>query len=113
MMRNVAEGNYRITPANCLFARRNRVRGRLSLLLCFLGCLLVFCPSSAQCQLYLDLENPNLAKIPIAVPDFVAQSPAPLNGRDLARIIKNDLYLTVTTLLSSPPSPQNPMTARF
>jgi len=32
--------------------------------------------------------------MPIAVPDFVSQGPAPLNGRDLARIIKNDLRLT-------------------
>ena len=110
MTRNVAEGSYRITPGNCFLAGRNRIRGRLSLLLCFLGFLLVFCPSSAQCRLYLDLENPNLAKIPIAVPDFVAQSASQLNGRDLARIIKNDLYLTglFDIVEGSPPNPQNP-----
>jgi TolB protein len=112
MMGNVAEGNHRITPGNRSVATRSRVPvpSRLSLLLCFTLFLLVFCPSYAHCKLYMDLENPNLAKVPIAVPDFVSQGAEALNGRELARIIKNDLYLTglFDIVEGSPPNPQNP-----
>jgi len=45
-------------------------------------------------KLVLDVENPNLAKMPIAVPDFVAVGPGAINGRDLAGILRNDLYMT-------------------
>ena len=66
-------------------------------------------PVQSHCKLFLDLENPNLAKMPIAVPDFVGQGPASLNGHDLARIIKNDLYLTglFDIVEKFPSSPQN------
>ncbi|MGO9566743.1 MAG: Tol-Pal system beta propeller repeat protein TolB [Desulfomonilaceae bacterium] len=88
-----------------------RIRiGTLSSLFCFLWFLLVFCPSPVQGKLELELENPNLAKMPIAVPDFVSQGAGALNGRDLARIIKNDLYLTglFDIVEESPPNLQNP-----
>lgn len=50
--------------------------------------------SSAHAKLVLDVENPNLAKLPIAVPDFTALGASPVNGRDLAGILRNDLYMT-------------------
>lgn len=56
--------------------------------------LLVSVPLPAASKLVLDVDNPNLAKMPIAVPDFVSSQPGTLSGRDLARIVKNDLYLS-------------------
>jgi TolB protein len=105
MKHKVADGNYSRGYVS------SRIRGgRLSYLICSLGFLLIFCASPAHCKLYIDLENPNLSKIPIAVPDFVPHGPCPLNGRDLARIIKNDLYLTglFQIVEDSPPPPQHP-----
>ena len=40
------------------------------------------------------LIAPGLARMPIAVPDFVTDQPGPLSGSELAAILKNDLYLT-------------------
>ncbi len=72
-----------------------RVGGCLKTLFCLIALLtMVDWPFQAHSKLFLDLENPNSAKMPIAVPDFVGQGPTSLNGHDLARIIKNDLYLT-------------------
>ncbi|MCA1961523.1 MAG: Tol-Pal system beta propeller repeat protein TolB [Desulfomonile sp.] len=56
--------------------------------------LLVAVYSPAYAKLVLDVENPSLAKMPIAVPDFIALGPASINGRDLAAILRNDLYMT-------------------
>ncbi len=71
------------------------IGGRLKTLFCLISLVsMVAWPVQSHCKLFLDLENPNSAKMPIAVPDFVGQGPASLNGHDLARIIKNDLYLT-------------------
>ncbi len=99
-----------ISFGNCYISRRSRVLSHLSFLLCFVCFLLICCPYPAYSKLVLDLENPNLAKMPIAVPDFVAQGAGALNGRDLARIIKNDLHMTglFRIIEESPPHTQNP-----
>lgn len=62
--------------------------------LILLSFLAVAWPSPGFGKLQLELDNPTLAKLPIAIPNFTSSNPGPLNGRDLARIIKNDLYLT-------------------
>lgn len=51
-------------------------------------------PSSGTARLQLDLNSPTMAKMPIAIPDFTSSSPGPLNGRDLAQIVRQDLNLT-------------------
>lgn len=48
----------------------------------------------AHSKLVIDVDNPNLVRMPIAIPDFVSDAPSSLNGRDLAAILKNDLALT-------------------
>lgn len=48
----------------------------------------------AEAKLVIDVENPNLARMPIAIPDFVSRQPGSLNGRDLATTVRNDLHLT-------------------
>ncbi|MDQ1238166.1 MAG: TolB protein [Thermodesulfobacteriota bacterium] len=50
--------------------------------------------SPCSSKLVIDVENPNLDKMPIAIPDFVSDSSTPLHGRDLAAILKNDLAMT-------------------
>jgi len=56
--------------------------------------LAVFIGGPAWGQIYLDLDKPKVAKMPVAIPDLQSAQPRPLNGRALAGIIKNDLYLT-------------------
>ncbi|MGC8660632.1 MAG: Tol-Pal system beta propeller repeat protein TolB [Desulfomonilaceae bacterium] len=48
-------------------------------------------PSSGK--LLLDVDNPNLGKMPIMVADFTSNQPGPLNGSELASIVKNDLIM--------------------
>ena len=45
-------------------------------------------------KLMIDVDNPNLMKMPIAIADFVSESSGAINGKDLAAIVKNDLYMT-------------------
>ena len=45
-------------------------------------------------KLIIDVENPNLVKMPVAIPDFLSVSPGPLSGAVLSAIHKNDLTLT-------------------
>lgn len=56
--------------------------------------LIALCPFSGHAKLVVDVENPNMVKMPIAVPDFTALGTTMLNGRDLANILRNDLYMT-------------------
>ena len=60
------------------------------------GFLLFLVLGAFPCEgkLVIDVENPNLAKMPISIQDFVADGASPLNGSDLAAILKNDLYVT-------------------
>ena len=51
-------------------------------------------PLPANSKLLIDLDAPGLARMPIAVPDFISDQPGSLSGRELAAILKNDLYLT-------------------
>jgi TolB protein len=77
------------------------------LLALFLTALLsIFTCSPALAKLELDVDNPNLAKMPIAVQDFVGQGAA-VSGRFLADIIKHDLYLTgLFHIVEAPPAGQ-------
>ncbi len=67
-------------------------RRGLATVILFIVCLL--CPLLVHSKLVIDLDTPGLARMPIAVPDFVSDQPGPLSGRDLAAILKNDLSLT-------------------
>ncbi len=51
-------------------------------------------PELAFAKLMIDVDNPNIVKMPIAVMDFTSDNPGPINGKDLAAIIKNDLFIT-------------------
>jgi len=62
------------------------------ILICAILASTILC-SPGESKLVLDVDNPNLTKMPIAVADFVGEG-GPLNGRTLADIIKRDLYLT-------------------
>lgn len=63
----------------------------LPLILAALLPIVVWSPVAAKLE--LDVDNPNLGKMPIAVQDFVGQGGS-LSGRVLAEILKHDLYLT-------------------
>lgn len=56
--------------------------------------LLALCPITAYAKLLIDVDNPNLTKMPVAVVDFVSESGGPVSGKDLAAIVKNDLFIT-------------------
>lgn len=51
-------------------------------------------PAFPQDKIIIDVNKPGIAKMPVAIPDFVSTQPGSLSGRDLANILKNDLYLT-------------------
>ncbi|MGB9617976.1 MAG: hypothetical protein ACPL7J_11700, partial [Desulfomonilaceae bacterium] len=81
------------------FIPRERVRGlRLSVLPILVALLGLFGVLTftrlCQAKLVIDVDNPNLVKMPIAAPPFWSQSQSPLNGVDLAAIHRNDLSLT-------------------
>lgn len=81
-------------PPKLLNLVRLRIRPRVLLLLSILTLVVFTLPCPGIAKLRLDLDSPTLAKMPIAIPDFASNNPGPLSGRDLARIVKNDLYLT-------------------
>ncbi|MGO9121852.1 MAG: Tol-Pal system beta propeller repeat protein TolB [Desulfomonilaceae bacterium] len=66
-------------------------RGSAAVIL-FIAWLL--CPLLAHSKLVIDLDAPGLARMPIAVPDFISDQPGPLSGHEFAMILKNDLHLT-------------------
>ncbi|MEJ2716204.1 MAG: Tol-Pal system beta propeller repeat protein TolB [Deltaproteobacteria bacterium] len=67
---------------------------RVSAIMVPLLLLLIAASFPAWAKLVIDVENPNLARMPIAIPDFVSTQPGAMNGRELATILRNDLYLT-------------------
>ncbi len=70
----------------------SRVYARLTTCITLLT-ILIF---SAPClgKLVIEVENPNLVQMPVAVPDFFSHSSGSLNGRALSAIHKNDLTMT-------------------
>ncbi|MBI5248476.1 MAG: Tol-Pal system beta propeller repeat protein TolB [Desulfomonile tiedjei] len=56
-------------------------------------------------KIILDVDKPLLTKIPVAVPDFLSAAPGPVSGRDLAEIIRRDLYLTAIFQIVDPTPP--------
>ncbi|MBM4328253.1 MAG: Tol-Pal system beta propeller repeat protein TolB [Deltaproteobacteria bacterium] len=74
------------------FACRTR-SGALLFLLLFMPFLAVM-PDFARAKLVIDVNDPSLVRMPIAVGDFISDQPGIVNGAELARILKNDLYLT-------------------
>jgi TolB protein len=65
---------------------------------------------SAWGKLLIDLQNPDLVRMPIAIPEFVCAQPASLNTSELSGILRNDLYLTgLFNIIPLPPS-GNPKT---
>jgi TolB protein len=58
-------------------------------------------------KMILDIDKPH-TKMFIAVPDFVSSTPGTFNGRDLAGIIKNDLFLTALFQIVDPQTPIYP-----
>ncbi|MDQ7781474.1 MAG: Tol-Pal system beta propeller repeat protein TolB [Desulfomonilaceae bacterium] len=58
--------------------------------------LLLMCSATAPVhgKLVIDLNNPNLAKMPIAIPDFASDHAAAPLAKELTNILRNDLYMT-------------------
>ncbi len=63
-------------------------------LVLFTFCLSLLPALPAHSKLVIDFDRPGLARMPIAVADFVTDQPGSLSGSELAAILKNDLYLT-------------------
>ncbi len=56
-------------------------------------------------KMIIDLNNPYLTKMPIAIPDFVGNPVGPATGQTLAAVLKRDLWFTgLFNVLSMPPS---------
>lgn len=72
---------------------RNSERERSLAIWLWLTVLLGFWITPAFGKLLLDVDNPNLGKMPIMVMDFSSNQPGPLNGAELASIVKNDLAM--------------------
>ncbi|MFH1112613.1 MAG: Tol-Pal system beta propeller repeat protein TolB [Pseudomonadota bacterium] len=45
-------------------------------------------------KLVIDVNNPNTAKMPIAIPDFVSTGSEAVDTKELTNILRNDLYMT-------------------
>jgi len=71
-------------------------RPHLKILFAVCMCLVLLCnvTEPAQAKLVIDLNNPNLAKMPIAIPDFASDQPGSALGKELTNILRNDLYMT-------------------
>jgi len=78
---------------------------RLSPVLLLLILIISVCSQPAFGKLLLDLDNPNLGKMPIMVADFSSNQPGPLNGAELASIIKNDLIMSGLFEIVQTPQP--------
>ena len=81
-----------------------RGTGASKYLLCVLSLLITVFPLPSFGKLLLDVDNPNLGKMPIMVADFLSRQPGPLNGSELASIVKNDLI--TCGLFDVVPAPQ-------
>jgi TolB protein len=57
-------------------------------------CLLLLLLTSARAEIEIPVEKPELAPLPIAIPDFSSTDPGPPDGSRLAAIIRNDLFMT-------------------
>lgn len=77
-------------PGAALYGRAAAFRTALWVLLVLLAA------SSAQVEakIIIDLDNPNLAKVPIAIPDFISDRPGSVDGTELTDVLRHDLYLT-------------------
>jgi TolB protein len=93
-------------PHLCNQALRSEVRNRILILVLIILLPILTC-SPAAAKIEISLTDPNFVKTPIAVQDFVGQG-GPFTGRDLAEIIKHDLY--VTGLFQPLEIPQSPAT---
>ncbi|MBI5570872.1 MAG: Tol-Pal system beta propeller repeat protein TolB [Desulfomonile tiedjei] len=82
-------------------------RSGLVVLTVWLSVCAAWCPPALG-QMVIDLQNPNEAKLPIAIPDFIALGPAHTDGRELANILRNDLALTgLFRIIDGPPAQQS------
>lgn len=58
----------------------------------------------ANAKIPLDITHPTVAKLPVAIPDFVTDRPGPISGGELAQILRNDLALTgLFEIVQAPP----------
>ncbi len=81
-----------------IHVRRNAVRLSdrfLASIVAFQICLCsILAALPCHSQMVIDLNNPNLAKMPIAVPDFMGNPVGPATGQGLAAILRRDLRFT-------------------
>ena len=49
---------------------------------------------TVQAEITLDVNNPNIGRLPLAIPDFASGEPGGLNAKVLADVLRNDLYLS-------------------
>lgn len=72
-----------------------------------LSALLLFCVcyQPAFGKLLMDVDNPNLGKMPIIVAEFSSNQPGPINGAELASIVKSDLILSGLFEIVEAPQP--------
>lgn len=79
--------------------------GQVCSLAIVLAILLTILACSSAAAIEINFDSPNFVKTPVAVQDFVVQGGS-LTGRDLANIIKHDLYLTgLFQIVEAPQSP--------
>ncbi len=71
-------------------------RPRVGVLFAVCTTMLLLCNASGPVygKLVIDVNNPNVAKMPIAVPDFVSDVPGSVDMKELTNILRNDLYMT-------------------
>ncbi|MEW6531258.1 MAG: Tol-Pal system beta propeller repeat protein TolB [Thermodesulfobacteriota bacterium] len=69
-------------------------RSMVLFFLLFFAVSVAAAPNPAFAKLVIDVSDPSLVRMPIAVGDFMSDQPGVINGAELARILKNDLHLT-------------------
>ncbi len=80
---------------------------RMHLTACMVAVLMILSPMASQAKMVIPIPDPNMAKMPVAIPDFMTPQGSPLSGAELAGILRNDLLLT--GLFTIVPPPQGPM----
>jgi TolB protein len=85
----LGQGSQALWSGYCL-SQPSRV-----LIVAFAALVLLFSVSApVDAKLYINLDNPNLARMPIAIPDFISDQPGTMAGKELTDILRHDLYMT-------------------
>ncbi|MEW6351347.1 MAG: Tol-Pal system beta propeller repeat protein TolB [Thermodesulfobacteriota bacterium] len=85
----------------------------LGRILCLCCCMAVLwlVPAGVEARLVIPLDTPKVGRMPIGIPDFKVSGEASVDGRAMAMILRNDLYMTgLFEIVENAPTPSGTST---